>query len=128
MYNFKGGNSMKKAQENRKFIIPSIDCTSVVEFDTRKNLLDYLDCFIENLQQGFKPEEYYDMLYDDGTEDRIDQEYDGHKIRRQHIVSMVYNNEMTSCVYGNFEINEWGSVYPAIQTIISEKLREVTVQ
>lgn len=118
---------MKKAQENRKFIIPSIDCTSVVEFETRKNLLDYLDCFIENLQQGFKPEEYYDMLYDDGTEDRIDQEYDGHKIRRQHIVSMVYNNEMTSCVYGNFEINEWGSVYPSIETIISEKLKEITV-
>lgn len=118
---------MKKAQENRKFIIPSLDCISVVEFDTRKSLLDYLECFIENLKQGFKPEEYYDILYSDGTEDRIDQEYDGHKIRRQHIVSMVYNNEMTSCVYGNFEINECGSVYPSIQTIISEKLKEITI-
>ena len=118
---------MKKRLENREFIISSINCTSVVEFDTRKNLLDYLQCFIENLKQGFKPEEYYDILYSDGTEDRIDQEYDGHIIRRQHIVSMVYNNEITSCVYGNFEINEWGSVYPAIQTIISEKLREITV-
>ena len=118
---------MKKRLENREFIIPSINCTSVVEFDTRKNLLDYMECFIENLKQGFKPEEYYDILYSDGTEDRIDQEYDGHKIRRQHIVSMVYNNVITSCVYGNFEINECGSVYPAIQTIISEKLKEVTV-
>lgn len=118
---------MKKRLENREFIIPSINCTSVVEFDTRKNLLDYLECFIENLKQGFKPEEYYDILYSDGTEDRIDQEYDGHKIRRQHIASMVYNNEMTSCVYGNFEINEWGSVYPSIQTIISEKLKEITI-
>lgn len=118
---------MKKRLENREFIIPSINCTSVVEFDTRKNLLDYMECFIENLKQGFKPEEYYDILYSDGTEDRIDQEYDGHKIRRQHIVSMVYNNVITSCVYGNFEINECGSVYPSIQTIISEKLKEITV-
>jgi len=32
--------------------------------------------------------------------------------------------EMTSCVYGNFEIS---SVYPSIETIISEKLKEITV-
>lgn len=32
--------------------------------------------------------------------------------------------EMTACVYGNFEIS---SVYPSIETIISEKLKEITV-
>ena len=111
-----------KTKENRYFYIKDIDCTTTVEFATRKDLLDYMDEYIDNLQyEWFDPSDNsYEILYNDGTFDYIDSFYDGHKIKRQHIASIVNTNPCTSVVYGNFEMNEYGVVYAAFEECIDD--------
>ena len=50
----------------------------------------------------------------------INEDYDGHKIRRQNIASIVYDNPCTSIVYGNFAINEYGVVTTAFEEDINK--------
>ena len=114
----------------RYFFINDIQTTSIVEFETRKELLSYLDCYLYNHEMvkeienngGFSNidlmDESYAILYKDGTIDIIDEEYDGHKVKRQNIVSIVYTNASTSIVYGPFEINEYGIVTVSDKIII----------
>lgn len=110
----------------RYFFINDIQTTSIVEFETRKELLSYLDCYLDN-HETLKEypnsyinleDESYAILYKDGTIDIIDEEYDGHKVKRQNIVSIVYTNACTSMVYGPFEINEYGVVTVSDKIII----------
>lgn len=66
------------------------------------------------------------ILYKDGTEDHVDVYYDGHKIKRKNIASIVYANENTYIVYGNFEINEYGIVTTSFdERIASQNIVEV---
>ena len=98
---------------DRYFYIKDIDCTVLVEVvSTRKEVFGWLDDYAENLQYDwFDPcGDSFEILYEDGTTDYIADDYDGHKIRRQHIVSMVYSNASSYIVYGNFEMNEYGVV------------------
>lgn len=102
-----------KVPETRHFHIVDIDCDIKVEYETRKNLLDRIDEYICNLQETefFDPTDAsFTVLYEDGTTDYIDLDYDGHKIRRQHIVSIVNTNPESNIVYGNFSMNEYGCV------------------
>lgn len=108
----------------RIFKVEDIDAEIIVEFAKNpKEVFGWLDEYVENLQYDwfFASDEYFDILYDDGTEDRIDEEYDGHKIRRQHIASMLYQNPCTYIVYGNFEMNEYGVCYTAFEEKIAEE-------
>lgn len=107
--------------EKRVFLIRDIQCETIVEITSRKDVLSWLDEYLENL-----PYEWFDgrddcfhILYKDGTCDCINEEYDGHKIRKQHIASIVYTNACTDMVYGNFEINEYGVVTPAFEEKIA---------
>jgi hypothetical protein len=109
--------------KTRTFKIIDIDCESIVEFDTRKHLLRDLDYYIENVQDGYCDCSYesYEILYDDGTTDYINEEYDGHKIKKQHIVSIVQTNECTCIVFGNFEMNGYGIVYASFEEKIADE-------
>lgn len=107
----------------RIFRILDIDCESIVEVRSRKDLLDYMDEYLDNMSHDwFDPtNDSFAILYKDGTHDYIDSCYDGHKIKRQHIASMVYTNVCTSIVYGNFEMNRYGVVTPSDVEIIAEE-------
>ena len=62
-------------------------CTIEVEIMSRtKDIFDYIEQYIENLPYDFfdATDESFEILYDDGTMDYIYNDYDGHKIRKQH--------------------------------------------
>ena len=96
----------------RYFYIENIDCISIVEFYSRKELLSYMDEYIENMAYDWydASDDTFSIQYEDGSIDYINEEYDGHHIKRQHIVSIVWNNPCTAIVYGGFNINEHGVV------------------
>lgn len=108
-----------KVREDRVFKIKDLDCVFMVETITRKYMLEYIDDYIENLENGYIDEDTcFNILYKDGTVDRIDYEYDGHKIRKINIMSITSDNSCTTMVYGNFEMNEYGVVTPSEKEII----------
>ena len=119
---------MAKRLNNRYFYLIDIDSTITVEYGkNKKDVLSWLDEFIDNLPYDwFYSDDTFQILYKDGTTDYIDIGYDGHKIRRQHIESIVYSNDCTYIVYGNIEMNECGVVYPAfLETIADYNILEV---
>ena len=93
--------------KRKTYHIVDIDCDIIVEETTRKEVFSYMDEYIENFQNEWfdASDESFHILYADGTYDDIDQNYDGHRIRKQNIISMVYDNPGTSIVYGPYEIN-----------------------
>ena len=108
-------------------MIQDINCISIVEiFSRSKDIFDWLDDYIENLRYEWfeSSDESFSILYKDGTQDYIDENYDGHKIKKQNIQSMVYNNPCTSIVYGAFEINEYG----VVTTSVIEKISNVNIK
>lgn len=126
---------------NRYFYMKDIDSVVTIEYATRKEIIELLDnhidniktynemltngnpnaCFYENLD-----DDAFEILYKDGTSDYIiGGEYDGHKIKRQNIESIVYSNPSTYMVFGHFEINECGNVNASFSDEISEELKEV---
>lgn len=110
--------------KTRTFKIVDIDCESIIEVSpTRKEVFEWMEEYIDNLQYDWfdGSDDSFAILYDDGTEDYINEEYDGHKIRKQHIVSMVYNNACTAIVYGGFAINEYGVVTTSREVVIAAK-------
>ena len=116
---------MKKSE--RHFMIQNINCISIVEIVSKtKDIFDWLDNYIENLRYEWfeSSDESFSILYKDGTQDYIDENYDGHKIKKQNIQSMIYNNPCTSMVYGTFEINEYG----VVTTSIIEKISDVNIK
>lgn len=108
---------------NRTFLIQDIDCKVDVRQVSRKEALSYMDEYLENF-----PYDWFDrswatthILYKDGSYDCVNEDYDGHKIKRQHIASIVFDNECDSVVYGNFEINEYGVVTTSFEEVIADK-------
>lgn len=106
-----------------------------MEKATRKELLRQMDDYINvissetNLDSMWANALYddsYSILYEDGSEACISAvDYEGHPVRRQRIVSIVYENPSTYMVYGNFHINEDGIVYPSAEEEIYERIHEV---
>lgn len=89
-------------------------CTIEVEIMTTiKDIFDYIEQYIYNLQYDWfdATDESFQILYKDGTEDYIDNFYDGHKIYKRNIKSIVYNNPCTYMIYGNYTMNEYGIAY-----------------
>ena len=116
---------MKKSE--RHFMIQDINCISIVEIVNKtKDIFNWLDDYIENLHYEWfeSSDESFSILYKDGTQDYIDENYDGHKIKKQNIQSMIYNNPCTSMVYGTFEINEYG----VVTTSVIEKISNVNIK
>lgn len=113
--------------KRRKFLIQDIDAMCYVEETTRKELFSFLDEFLENLQyEWFESDDTFSILYSNGQSDFISQDdYDGHHIRYQGIISMVYSNSEDSIVFGPYEINEYGVVTPSDEMIIDPNIVEV---
>lgn len=114
---------MKNAKYKvRRFLIQDIDCVMTIETTTRKELLSYLNGYLDifGCQYHDPSLEVFRILYKDGTFDYIDEEYDGHKIKRQNIAAIVYDNPEDSIVFGNFEINDCGVVSPSFEEQIAD--------
>lgn len=96
----------------KKYWIEDIEMNIIVEETTRKNILGFLSDYIDNFGYDFydPSDESFVILYKDGSIDFIDEGYDGHKIRKQNILSMVYTNPETCMTFGNYEVNEYGVV------------------
>jgi len=114
-------------KKNRNFRIIDLDCDVTVEFATRKWLFECIEDYIESLGYGYDMSDAaYEILYKDGTIDYINEEYDGHKIRKTNIASIIEHNPCTDVVYGNFEMNEYGATVTAFETTISnENIMEI---
>ena len=113
---------------NRKtYHIKDIDTDIIVEETTRKEVLGYLEEYLDNLPYDwFDPsDEVFHILYSNGSFDSIDQNYDGHKIAKTGIVAMVYDNPSTSITFGPYEINAYGVVTPAFDTEIDPNIELV---
>lgn len=101
----------ERTKEDSIYKIVDLDVNIIVEHFSRKYLLSSIDDYIENIQYGYEDADTtYSILYADGTTDYIDSEYDGHKIRKINIVSIIENNSCTSIVFGGYEINDCGVV------------------
>ena len=115
--------------KTRTFKILDIDCESIVEISkTQREVLSWMDEYLDNLPYDwFNPaDDSFEILYKDGAYDFIDLNYDGHKIRRNNIASIVYNNACTAIVYGGFSVNEYGVVTASEDVqIASENIEEV---
>lgn len=113
--------------KSKTFHIQDIDSDIIVEECTRKELLSWLDDYVDNFDyEWFDPsDQAFSILYTDGSYDIVGEGYDGHHIKRTGIASIVYDNPSTSMVYGNYEINEYGVVSPAFQTEIHPNIVEV---
>lgn len=104
-----------KKYERKVYYIEDIESEMYIEEVDRKTLVDiaaereqdYKDGFFQ--QHDFSDDTIY-ILYKDGTFDCINEEYDGHHIKRQNIVSILNDNGETDMVWGPYEINEWGVV------------------
>lgn len=109
--------------KKRTFLVKDLDCELIVEIaKTRKEIFDWLDEYLENLQYDWfnGSDDSFAILYNDGFQDTINEEYDGHKIRKTGIASIVYTNACTDMVFGNFEMNEYGVCIPSFETIIDD--------
>lgn len=112
----------------KTFLIKDLDCNIIIEESSRKELLDFMTDYIDNLNYDWfdGSDNTFYILYKDGTTDFIDEEYDGHKIKKINIASILYDNACTSMVFGNYFINEDGVVYPSFETVIdSSNIEEV---
>ena len=104
----------KKLPKDRYFYIKDVECTTTISYTTRKELLGLLDNIINNRYDTFEFMEddgaCFHIIYKDGTDDIVNMFYDGHKIKRINIASIVYTDATENLVYGNFEVSECGSV------------------
>lgn len=116
-------------KNKRIFNVNDIDANIVVEISTRKEIFSWLNDFIDNLPyEWFSSDDTYSILYNDGSFDYIDINYDGHKIKKQNIKSLVFSNDCTYMVYGSFEINNYGVVTVSDKEIIAaENITEIKI-
>lgn len=116
-------------KKDRKFLVEDIACEILVEVaSTQKEVFGWMDQYVENFENDWfdASDESFTILYRDGTTDYIDIDYDGHKIKRKNIASIVYNNPSSYIIYGNFEINEYGVVTVSADEVIAEEnIKEV---
>ena len=111
-----------------KYHIIDLDCEIIVEETTRKEILSYLDEYLENLEYGYDMSDFaFHILYTNGKAISIvdNDDTDAHQIRRQNILSMVYDNPSTSMTFGPYAINEYGVVTPSDKMYIDPNIEEV---
>lgn len=112
----------------KTYLIKDLDCELVVEETTRKEILSYIDEYVENLELGNDMSDYaFHILYSDGSSISIvDNDYiDTYKVKRQNIISAVFDNPCTSMVFGPYAINAYGVVTPSVNMEIDENIEEV---
>ena len=91
--------------------LSDVGCIIEIEIMTTiKDVFDWLEQYIENLNYSWfdSTDESFEIIYKDGKTEYIDSFYDGHKISKINIKSMLYNNPVDYIVYGDYEVNEYG--------------------
>ena len=113
--------------KTKTFLIKDLDCEMIVEETTRKEILDYMNEYIENLSYDWfdGSDDFFSILYKDGSSDCVNEEYDGHKVKKTNIQAIVYDNPCTSMTFGHYSINEYGVVSPDFETMIDSNIKEV---
>lgn len=116
--------------KKRYFLIEDIDCPTIVEVaKTQKEIFEIMDELIENNKEyNTLKDECFTILYKDGTELVVNEEYDDFKVKKKNIKSIVYNNAETTVVYGFFKMNEFGVITPTCEEmdiIADENIREI---
>ena len=113
-------------KNERYFYSKEIDATLTVSYESRKTLLEMIDEMVKmmNSSEGYRDCQY-GILYKDGSADIIDEEFDGHKIRRTNIKSIVYTDGSGVMVYGHFEVNDALSVTASDEDVVDESIEEV---
>lgn len=117
----------------REFLVVDVDVVIQVWEVSRKEIFANLEDYIDYL--NYLPEDQLDdgddsfaILYRDGSEDYITWDYDGHRIKKYNIHSMVYSNPEDYLVYGPFAINEYGVVTTSeYEDIDDTNIVEITV-
>jgi hypothetical protein len=114
--------------KSRCFLIADIDTKMIVEETTRKDIIGYIEEYLENIEYGNDMSDYaFRILYKDGSTDEVfGNDYNGHKIKRINILSIVVDNPCTSITYGNYRINQYGVVNPSSEMEIDNNIIEVT--
>ncbi len=108
-----------------KYHICDIDCDILVEVSpTIKGIWDFLEEYLDNLNYDWfdASDQAFSILYMDGHMESITENYDGHKIKRRGIKSIVYDNPCTSIVYGPYHINRYGVVSVGEEMDIDENI------
>ena len=124
--------------KERIFHIRDVDCYIAIEvMSKQKDILELMDEHIDNIKFAkslnddsqfgrFVSDDVFMILYKNGKSEYIDSAYDGHKVKRNGIVSIVCNGDYGAMVYGAFEINEFGAVTTAEkETIADRNIKEV---
>jgi len=114
--------------KRKTYHIKDLDCDMLVEETTRKEILSYLDEYLENLGYGYDMSDFaFHILYTDGNAVSIvdNDDTDAYKIKRQNIQSIVYDNPSTSMTFGPYSINEYGVVTPSTEMYIDENIELV---
>lgn len=112
----------------KKYHIIDLDVDIIVEETTRKEILSYLDEYLDNLESGYDMSDYaFYILYSNGDSVSIvENDYnDTYKIKRQNIVSMVFDNPETSMTFGPYSINDSGVVTPSFEMEIDDNIELV---
>ena len=108
----------KKLANERYFYMKDVECTITISYTTRKELLELLDNILNNCYDTYEYMENegacFHIMYKDGSEDVIDMFYNGHKIKKINIASIVYTDATENLVWGNFEVSEYGSVIASL--------------
>lgn len=107
-----------------RFLITDIDEKKIFEETTRKDILGYIDEYLKNIEYGNDMSDYaFRILYKDGSTDEVSgNDYDGHKIKRINILSVVVDNPGTSITYGNYRIDQYGVVNPSSEMGIDSNI------
>lgn len=113
--------------KRRAFLITDINEQMAVEEITRKDALSHIDEYLENIGCNNDMSDYaFYILYKNGNIDYVaGNGYDGHKIARINIESIVIDNPCTPMVYGNYSINQYGVVNPSSEMEIDNNIMEV---
>ena len=114
--------------KSRYFLIKDIDEKIIVEETTLKDIIGYIEEYLENIEYWNDMSDYaFRILYKDGSTDEVSgNDYNGHKIKRINILSIVVDNACTSITYGNYRINQYGVVNPSSEMEIDNNIIEVT--
>ena len=110
--------------EERRFWIEDVECEIIIEVMNRQKdifeIMDELLDYMEYDKNYTMEDDCFEIIYKDGTIDLIDEFYDGHKIKRNNILSMCNINSGTAVVYGNFAINEHGVTSASVEEEIAD--------
>lgn len=132
---------MRTKQYREIFKIKDLDLVACIYHDTKKNIIQNLKWFIDDLKDIDRKLDRnypvdltslndisYDILYKDGREESICGDYDYHKIDYNAICCIIENNPNECLVYGNYTINEHGIIYPSKTINIDDNIEIIGVE